>query len=178
MNFSVRLSRTEDQEHIQHVRRLAWIKAYQGLLPEEVIEQATGKAGPRTSQRVFAAVSDEVIKSRISLVAECPKNGILGFVAGGLQRQNIPNIDCELWAIYVHPEFQGHGLGKSLHQQFQQAMRERGHKTMVLWTLKENKSSRAFYEKIGGTLHTTTKPFEWDGKVVAEEVAYVWELSD
>jgi hypothetical protein len=46
----------------------------------------------------------------------------------------------------------------------------------LLWTLKENRSARRFYEKLGGQLSEPEKMFRWEGKEIAAEVPYAWEL--
>lgn len=158
------------------MRRLAWKQAYKGLLPDAVIEQATQPSPTPASLRTFGQLSEAIMNSRLSLMAHTDSGQVLGFAAGGLSRQETPGIDCELWAIYVHPDFQGRGVGRALHETFLAAMKSRGHKNMILWVLKDNSPSRHFYERIGGSLHPDIKPFHWDGAYIADEVGYVWEL--
>jgi hypothetical protein len=79
----IRLSRPEDQEGIQQVRKKSWEAAYKNLLPADLIAEATQ---PKASRRVFQTLPDEIMQSRISFLAEDNQHNILGFVAGGLLR--------------------------------------------------------------------------------------------
>lgn len=171
----IRPATEADRPLIHEVRKSAWKKAYAGLLPDVVIQEATS-IQPQ-GKRGGLLIPEQILHSRITFVAT-KKDRVLGFVAGGLPREANPPADCELWAIYVSPEEQGSGIGRALIQAFRSAMRERKHRKMILWALKANAPSRLFYERMGGILEPTEKPFQWHGKEVAQEVAYSWILSD
>lgn len=166
-----------DRPAVQEIRAKAWRKTYAGLLPDEIIRAATAPPAPGTKpgNRGGLVVPDQILSSRTGLVA-CLNEKITGFAMGGLPREEIVPADCELWAIYVDPESQGNGIGRALLQEFTNTMREMGKKKLMLWTLKENESARRFYEKRGGKPTGPEKMFRWEGKDIAPEVAYVWEL--
>lgn len=165
-----------DRPAVQEIRAKAWRKAYAGLLPEEIILAATTpNPGGKPGSRGGLIVPDQVLSSRTGLVA-CLEEKIVGFAMGGMPRENFVPADCELWAIYVDPGIQGQGIGGSLLLEFKMAMKKLGKKQLLLWTLKENKSARRFYEKLGGTLTAPEKMFRWEGREIAPEVAYVWDL--
>ena len=163
-----------DRPAVQEVRSRAWKKAYEGILPAAVIEEATNPALER-GKRGGLIVPEHILSSRVSLVA-CEGEAILGFAAGGLPREEIGKADCELWAIYVDPDYQSAGTGKRLLEAFLCKMKERGKSRLVLWALKDNHSARRFYEKLGGLLQPEEKGFRWNGETVAQEVSYLWEL--
>lgn len=165
-----------DRPAVQEVRAKAWRKAYAGLLPEEIILAATTPApGAKPGNRGGLIVPEKVLSSRTGIVA-CEADRITGFAIGGLPREDFVPADCELWAIYVDPGVQGQGIGGALLLEFKNSMRKLGNKRLLLWTLKENKSARQFYEKLGGRLTEPEKMFRWEGREIAPEVAYVWEL--
>jgi len=81
-----------------------------------------------------------------TLVAE--RNGeILGFVAVGASRD--PGTDGELFAIYVHPDHWGTGVGHALIEAGEAELRRLGHKDSILWVLDDNPRARRFYELAG-----------------------------
>jgi ribosomal protein S18 acetylase RimI-like enzyme len=166
-----------DRPAVQEIRARAWRKTYTGLLPGEIIQAATTPPAPgtRPGNRGGLLVPEHILSSRTGLVA-CEEEKILGFAIGGLPREDFVPADCELWAIYVDPEIQGQGIGRALLLEFKNAMRAQGKKRLLLWTLKENRSARRFYEKLGGQLSEPEKMFRWEGKEIAAEVPYAWEL--
>ena len=60
--------------------------------------------------------------------------------------------DCEIIALYVHPELKRQGIGKQIINYVKNDLKNKGKNKMVIWCLKENYPSRAFYEKMGGTI--------------------------
>jgi GNAT superfamily N-acetyltransferase len=170
----IRAQTEADRPAVQDVRARAWRQAYAGILPPSVIEEAT-RPNPARGKRGGLLVPERILASRVSLVA-CEGETILGFAAGGLPREEIAKADCELWAIYVDPERQSGGIGKRLLEAFLGTMQEQGRTRMALWALRENRPARRFYEKQGGLLQPEEKSFRWNGKDVAKEVAYCWDL--
>lgn len=176
--MQVRRALDSDREQIHQVRKLAWHKAYKGILPDDVIAQATSEERLKKSANGGGLlVPESILSSKRSFVfTEASSEKVLGFVSGGLPRETSVAADCELWAIYVHPDQQGRGIGNALLNAFKEEMKSLGHKRMLLWALKENHASRHFYEKSGGELQTVEKMFRWQGADVATEVAYAWDL--
>lgn len=55
----------------------------------------------------------------------------------------------ELHQIYIHPDYQGNGLGRSLYQAGIAALAAKGHAGMLINALAENTKAKAFYEHMG-----------------------------
>ena len=157
-----------DRESIHEVRKASWKKAYVGLIPDEIIGEATSDQGVSQPPPAWPP-------TRVGFVA-LDNNQIIGFVSGGLPRSNIASEDCEIWALYVHPNHQRKKAGKLLLEEFRKTMQDRSMKRLIVWVLKENHSSRKFYESMGGQLQSAEKMFTFNGKDVALEVAYLWKL--
>lgn len=170
----VRVAQDADNGRISEIHRDTWRKAYKGLIPDEIIAEFTSENRKRGGGN-SSPPDDKILQSRLCLVG-LVDGKVEGFAVGGLPREQVVPADCELWAIYVHPEAQGRGVGRALCEEFMILMRERGHKKMVLWVLKENHPSRKFYEAIDGKLIAEEKMFNFDGRDVAGESGYVWEL--
>ena len=175
MNF--RPSTETDKPGIHEVRKASWKKAYSNILPHRIIAEATADVilKEKAGVRAFGTLVVEIEASRFGYVAEI-ENRIVAFVSGGLQRVPVPEADFEIWAIYVHPDYQGQGIGRHLFKIFLEADGEKNYRKGILWVLKENHPSRLFYEKMGGKLLLQEKMFTWDGQEIAPEVAYLWEV--
>jgi ribosomal protein S18 acetylase RimI-like enzyme len=72
---------------------------------------------------------------------------IAGFVAVGPSRDE--GSDGELFAIYVHPDHWGTGVGRALIEKGEAHLRARGHEEAILWVLDDNPRARRFYELAG-----------------------------
>jgi GNAT superfamily N-acetyltransferase len=91
---------------------------------------------------------------------------IVGFVAVGASRD--PGTDGELFAIYVHPEHWGTGVGRALIEAGEDELRRLGHEEAVLWVLDDNPKARRFYEIAGWAVDGAAREIEIFGFDVAE----------
>ena len=81
----------------------------------------------------------------------------------------------EVYAIYLQPEYQGHGLGGELWQKAIDALKERGFNEATVWVLDTNLTARKFYENRDCFLDGESKSVSIGGKEVVE-VRYRCEL--
>jgi ribosomal protein S18 acetylase RimI-like enzyme len=169
--MEIRSSDASDRPGINLVRNAAWRKAYPGILPPDVIAEATSDEylNNPASYRAGMRPTPEAMASRVGFVS-LDGERITGFVAGGLVRDARQQADCELWALYVDPAFQGRGIGRRLFNELAEAMRLKKHRSMVIWVLEENAQARGFYERVGARLSGARKMFRWDGREIAAEV--------
>jgi GNAT superfamily N-acetyltransferase len=91
---------------------------------------------------------------------------IVGFVAVGPSRD--PATDGELFAIYVHPEQWGSGVGRALIETGEEELRRLGHQEAILWVLDDNPRARRFYEIAGWAADGTARDVHIFGFDVAE----------
>jgi ribosomal protein S18 acetylase RimI-like enzyme len=106
------------------------------------------------------------------LVAEQAGAGIVGFGAGGPEREGDPVYQGELYGLYLLPAYQRQGLGWRLMVAAARELIARGFGAMLVWVLRANAGGRAFYEGLGGTL-LREGTFEKDG-LTLPKVAYSW----
>ena len=104
-------------------------------------------------------------------VAEDEQGRIVGFIAGGLNRDASKEYIGELYAIYILKEAQGHGVGKKLTRALVERLIQEHYYSMLVWVLADN-PSRRFYEALGGQ-YVSTKQIEIGG-VMLDEVSYGW----
>lgn len=103
MNCTIRRMLIEDTKQVQDVAKKSWNATYEGIIPNSIQENF-----------LKGAYNDEMIQKRLShsllLVAEAEDKiaGFANFSPVNEQGQT------ELSAIYLYPEYQGHGIGSAL----------------------------------------------------------------
>ena len=97
---------------------------------------------------------------------------LIGFAAAGPERSGDPNHRGELYALYVLPSHQQHGVGRGLLRAVAGRFVTAGTRSMLLWVLAANPRARAFYEALGGVV-VRDQPIEIGGATFTE-VAYAW----
>ncbi|MDX6408587.1 MAG: hypothetical protein QOE13_1658 [Gaiellaceae bacterium] len=150
----IRLGTAADAAGVARVQVEAWQAAYAHALPAE---QLHGLSVPEAVARHRRWPPE--------LVAE--KSGdIVGFVAVGSSRD--PGTDGELFAIYVHPEHWGTGIGRALIEAGEEELRRLGHENAILWVLDDNPRARRFYEIAGWSVDGAAREIRIFGFDVAE----------
>jgi GNAT superfamily N-acetyltransferase len=80
-------------------------------------------------------------------------NSVLGVTAYGPPRpQTPPDVDSELWALYVEPDRWRAGIGRALWVVAANRMTDGGAKSTGAWVVLGNIRARFFYEAVGFTL--------------------------
>ena len=157
----IRPGTAADAEATARVQVETWQAAYAHILPRD---------------RLMAlSVEERAGMHRLHppLVAEV-EGEVVGFVAVG--RTHDQGGDGELYAIYVHPEHWGAGVGRALLEAGEQRLRELGHCVAHLWVLEDNPRARRFYELAGWVNDGATRPVTVFG-VDVPEVRYSKKLS-
>jgi ribosomal protein S18 acetylase RimI-like enzyme len=95
---------------------------------------------------------------------------VVGFVRSGPSRDNDddPGQVGEIYAIYVHPDYWGRRVGYTLLQTATQQLQQQGFGEVTLWTLRDNRHARAFYERTGLAVDGATKETERGGELAVE----------
>ncbi|MDR0447673.1 MAG: GNAT family N-acetyltransferase [Treponema sp.] len=75
-------------------------------------------------------------------------NIVKGFAIGNRRNENY---DCELYALYVEPEYQNQGIGTKLLEYMKTHYRSSGYKNMIIWTIK-GLQNNSFYKAKGGKI--------------------------
>jgi L-amino acid N-acyltransferase YncA len=137
---SIRAATVEDAVAISHVHVESWRATYKGIVPEEHLSSLS-EAEHMPLWRKWLALEVQAFIAAM--------NGeVVGFACGGRIREPLHDYDAELFAIYLLPRAQGHGLGSALLKTLADALRAQGFKSMAAWVLLDNSSS-TFYRKTG-----------------------------
>lgn len=140
----IRKTKFNDLIKVSEIVISSWKTAYRGIIADEYLDSLT------VEQNYQKRVND--YNENNFVVAEL--NGeIVGFCRfrfENVYNEKFPEIDCELCALYVKPDYKGKGIGKKLINYVINNCKSNGYKKMILWCFKDNYPSRMFYEKTGG----------------------------
>jgi GNAT superfamily N-acetyltransferase len=153
MRIEIRELNDTDIEGVARVRIRGWRHAYRGVVPQEFLD---GMRPELFAARLRAALPGEP-RDRVHLVADLRGTGVIGWAHPGTYRPD-DFIDKEeeeaaswgeLYALYLLPEYLGHGVGRALMGASTRWLAARGHRRMRLWVLRGNAPGRRFYSRAG-----------------------------
>jgi ribosomal protein S18 acetylase RimI-like enzyme len=141
MRIALRQAVTADAQAVADVHGRSWQVAYRGLLPDEYLE------GLRAEDRAHRYSFGTLEADQPVTVAALDQGNVCGFATTG------PSQDekgCgELYALYVHPNCWGLGVGRQLVTEARERMVRLGFAQAVLWVLKGNERAERFYQVDG-----------------------------
>jgi GNAT superfamily N-acetyltransferase len=165
----IRVAVPGDAEGVARVQIGSYKSAYAGILPQLYLVGFSYEEQTQNWYELLRAELDDVV-----CVAEMHPENIIGYALGRSGQSGIRPYDAELVAIHVLQPYQGKGVGSQLIKEMTRQLKDRGCKSLMLWTLEKN-NVRAWYEKIGGG-YIGEK--DWGGNeyfdVQLKEVAYGW----
>ncbi len=168
----VREMTLDDCARVAEIRVRGWQRAYEGLIPRAYLDGLSVAEDTERRRRTLREGDGSVV----NLVAE-HAGSVVGWACHGPHRDDeVRSGDVELYAIYVHPDRLGRGVGQALLRESLGRCAAEGRERMLLWVLKENAPARRFYERAGFRPDGAEEPFEAGGASVPE-VRYARVLS-
>ncbi|WP_184590184.1 GNAT family N-acetyltransferase [Streptomyces violarus] len=154
-----------DCDRVAEIRIRGWQSAYRGLIPQSYLDGLSVAEDAELRRAYFAQADGSVV----NLVAEDAGGELVGWACHGPFRDGeVRTPDAELYAIYVHPEHLGRGVGRTLLTESVERCSRAGRGRLLLWVLKENGRARRFYERAGFHADGAEEPFEVEGTTVPE----------
>ena len=102
--------------------------------------------------------------------------GFCRFTCDTSSLSNIDYIDCELTAIYVHPNFKGRGIGTKMFEYVVDKFSNQNKNSMILWCLTDNVKSIEFYKHMGGEVREVK--IAQIGDKSYKEVGFVYNIKE
>jgi GNAT superfamily N-acetyltransferase len=166
LSARIRPATVADAAGIARVQVTTWRATYRGLIPDETLD---GMSVERRTERWVENLSttDDGIESFVASRGD----EVQGFAGVGPARNDDDPEPWELYAIYVLPGRQGHGIGRALLGACAARVVERGGASLFAWVLDGNPST-AFYEATGAERRGTST-FPIGGQHIPE-VGYRW----
>lgn len=159
--WTVRPATAADAEAVESVRITTWKACFRGIVSDAFLDSLT--VTPPRIQRYRNALQGA---QRSVLVVACSGPEIIGMgVAEPASDQQMDADVGEVRALYVLPGWQGRGVGRALLENLTDALRARGYRAAVLWTLRDLPPTRRFYEANGWTFDGTEDTHDWHGPV-------------
>ena len=158
MSFRITLGGPADAEGVGSLHALSRLKTYKflsGYRPEVYIAHWRARLeAEREDHRLHIAKPDS------------DPGELIGFAYAGAGW---------LYAIHVHPDWLGRGVGAALLTEARASLRELGFARALLWVLADNERACRFYERDGWVLSGQTRLAEIDG-VTTRQLEYVRDL--
>lgn len=167
MTAAIRLAALRDASAIARVHVSAWQTAYRGIIPDAFLDSMDLDA--RTAAWIERLQDAE--KRACIFVAEVD-GAVVGFAAGGAERDGVAGFDGELYAIYLLAEHRRAGLGRALTNAVARCLFDNGNVAMLVWVLAANGAARRFYEALGG--QPVSEKMATLAAGVFGEVSYGW----
>ncbi|MBK8026876.1 MAG: GNAT family N-acetyltransferase [Chloroflexi bacterium] len=117
------------------------------------------------ARRCGAASSESLHQNSYLYVVELDGQ-VIAFANFGPKRDDYPQFDCEMYAIYIVQEHHGKGYGRALMMAAMERMAQDGCKAMYVWVMEQNPAIQ-FYEGLGG-VRFDERPIDIAGTVVTE----------
>jgi len=163
----IRAADERDSAAIARVQVDSWRTTYRGIISESYLAALSYQQREQKWQEFFRATED----LQFAYVAEAENNQVIGFAAGGLNRNEEIDYEGELYAIYLLFEYQRKGIGTLLTKAVVKRLLQEGVHSMLVWVLEGNPACR-FYEAVGGRKISEKEIII--GEEAYKEVAYGW----
>lgn len=146
MNISIREVKESDAEDIQELNMASWLKAYDGIIPEEKMRE--GISYPR--ERLIEKKNDGKLIFLVAVVEE-KVVGTINFCWSSENTHDFVSADeneAQLRSVYLHPDYWGNGIGTRLFEEGKERL-PNNIDTLVVESLAENEIGKGFYGKLG-----------------------------
>ena len=140
----MRPATVDDLPEMAEVHVAAWKWAYEGLLPQALLDAMEVEDKSAGWQRTWKVNPD----ARHIWVAEADRR-LVGFANCGAARGPHEDDLGELYAIYLLRDWTRQGVGRALHDEVIQYLTARGFEEAILWVLSTNTRAQAFYARQG-----------------------------
>ena len=165
----IRKATAADAAEIANVHISSWREAYKGLLPQEFLDDR-----PLYFKNRYELWKKMTVNpSQVTYVAECPENGVVGFINGEYPRDLDFKDHAEVWCIYLLKKYHGKKIGFQLLKAYFDIFSAKGFSKGYLWVIRDNPTIK-FYESTGGKFSGLSKKATIQGQEV-EELCFVWD---
>ena len=157
-------SETEGRSALAAAYEEAWRNAYQGVIPHLSLERMIARRGLRWWE--------SALRKRTPLLVLDFGGAAAGYVTYGRCRLGRTPFQGEIFELYLHPIYQGFGLGEKLFDGARMRLAELRLKGLLVWALTDNESACGFYLRLGGK--PVAEGAESFGDVSLRKVAFAW----
>jgi ribosomal protein S18 acetylase RimI-like enzyme len=160
----IRPPRLKDVPALAEVYAEAWRGAYRGIIPHLSLERMIARRGQSWWKGALT-------ERRPLLVLDFDGEAS-GYVTYGRCRTGRTLFQGEIFELYLHPVYQGLGLGERLFERARKRLVDLRLKGLVVWALTDNDGACAFYLSLGGK--PVAEGCERFGEISLRKVAFAW----
>jgi RNA polymerase sigma factor (sigma-70 family) len=138
----IRPAGPEDALGIATIHVEAWRVAWRGIVPDEYLRALS------IEQR--HAGWRQILEAGESVWVAEDEDKTVGWISAARSRDvDASQSTGEIWAVYVHPDHWGKGVGRALYAAAEEELRRQGFTDVTLWVLKDNERAQHFYVSTG-----------------------------
>lgn len=160
----VRSPKPKDAEALAGVYAEAWRGAYRGIIPHLSLERMVARRGLKWWKVALA-------ERRPLLVLDFD-GAPSGYVTYGRSRSGRSPFEGEIFELYLHPIYQGLGLGEKLFEGARNRLLDLHLRGLLVWALSDNDGACCFYLSLGGK--PVAEGAERFGEISLRKVAFAW----
>ena len=160
----IRPARLKDAVALAGAYEEAWRNAYQGIIPHLSLQRMIARHGRHWWERA--------LRKRTPLLVLDFDGEAAGYATYGRCRLGRAPFQGEIFELYLHPIYQGLGLGEKLFDGARVRLAELRLKGLLVWALADNDAACAFYLSLGGK--PVAEGAESFGDVSLRKVAFAW----
>ena len=160
----IRPARLKDAAALAAAYEEAWRSAYQGIIPHISLQRMLARRGLRWWE--------SALRKRTPLLVLDFSGEAAGYATYGRCRLGRAPFQGEIFELYLHPVYQGLGLGEKLFERTRQRLFDLRLKGLMVWALTDNDSACSFYLSLGGK--PIAEGAERFGDISLRKVAFAW----
>jgi ribosomal protein S18 acetylase RimI-like enzyme len=160
----VRPARLKDASALAAAYEEAWRSAYQGIIPHLSLERMIARRGLKWWE--------SALRKRTPLLVLDFGGEAAGYATYGRCRLGRAPFQGEIFELYLHPIYQGFGLGEKLFDGTRLRLAELRLKGLLVWALADNDAACGFYLRLGGK--PIAEGSESFGEMSLRKVAFAW----
>jgi GNAT superfamily N-acetyltransferase len=160
----VRSAKPKDAVALSEVYAEAWRGAYRGIIPHLSLERMLARRNLKWWKAALA--------QRKPLLVLDFDGAPSGYVSYGRSRSGKSPFQGEIFELYLHPVYQGLGLGEKLFKGARRRLLDSHLRGLLVWALSDNDGACAFYLSLGGK--PIAEGSEQFGDVSLRKIAFAW----
>jgi ribosomal protein S18 acetylase RimI-like enzyme len=160
----IRPARPKDAPALASAYEEAWRGAYQGIIPHLSLERMIARRSLGWWQ--------QSLHKRAPLLVLDFRGEAAGYVTFGRCRMARAPYQGEIFELYLHPTYQGLGLGTKLFDGARLRLGEMRIKGLLVWALADNEAACGFYLSQGGK--PIAEGAESFGEASLRKIGFAW----
>ena len=167
ISLSIRNALLEDVYSISKIHVNSWVSTYKKILPEKTLAELS------IEERAIMWKEIIIEDASKTLVYDHEISGVIGWISYGNARDELKQkeVQGEIKAIYIDPNFVRCGYGKLLFEQSVINLRKMGFSRVYLWVLSKNIKAKNFYESLGMSNDINCKK-----EIIYEDICFQEEM--